>query len=70
MIAVCGLVVPGGLFDPDAIAEEYWRVSVAPEGLADRERIIQPAGSDPFYNDPEQRHRETTVPPMHLKEGT
>ena len=70
VIAVCGLVAPCGLFDPDGIAEEYWRLSVAPEGLADRERIIQPAGSDPFYNDPERRHRETTVPPMHLKEGT
>ncbi|WP_227288077.1 SDR family NAD(P)-dependent oxidoreductase [Boseongicola sp. H5] len=63
VIAVCGIVEPGGPFDPGVVAEEYWRLTTAPEGLNDREIIFQPQGTDPFYNDPERRHEQTTVPP-------
>jgi len=61
VIAVCGIVAPGGPFDPDRIAEEYWRLATEPKGLEDRELIFQPEGTDPYYNDPEGRHRATTV---------
>ena len=60
VIAVCGIVAPGGPFDPDVIAEEYWRLATNPKGIQDRELIFQPLGTDPFYNDPLGRHRDTT----------
>ncbi|GAB5466994.1 MAG: SDR family NAD(P)-dependent oxidoreductase [Rhodospirillales bacterium] len=63
VIAVCGIIAPGGPFDPDAIAETYWRLATAPDGIEDRDVVIQPAGTDPFYNDPQRRHRATTLPP-------
>ena len=52
VIAVCGIVEADGPFDPSRIAEEYWRLATAPNGLADRELIYQPEGTDPHYNDP------------------
>ena len=67
VLAICGIVEPGGPFDPDLIAEEYYRVATSPNGLEDREVIFQPAGTDPFYNDPDRRHAATTVPPRHVK---
>jgi short-subunit dehydrogenase len=63
VIAICGIVEPGGPFDPARIAEEYWRLATAPRGLADRECIFQPAGTDPRYNDPGRRHADVTVAP-------
>lgn len=65
VFAICGIVEPGGPFDPDRIAEEYFRVGTAPKGVEDREVIIQPPGTDVFYNDPERRHAATTLPPAH-----
>ncbi len=67
VIAVCGIVAVGGLFDPDRIAEEYWRLATRPEGMKDRELIIQPTGSDPFYNDPQRVHRATKIAPDHIR---
>lgn len=63
VLAICGIVTPGGPFDPDLIAEEYFRVGTAHRGVEDREVIFQPPGTDMFYNDPERRHGETTLPP-------
>ncbi|MEJ6393856.1 SDR family NAD(P)-dependent oxidoreductase [Gymnodinialimonas sp. 2305UL16-5] len=67
VIAVCGIVKHGGLFDPARIAEEYWRLATAADGLADRELIFQPAGSDPHYNDPERVHVTTSITPEHAR---
>lgn len=67
VLAICGIVEAGGLFDPDLIAEEYWRVATAPRGLEDREVILQPKGSDPLYNDPTLRHAATTELPAHAR---
>lgn len=69
VIAVCGVVDIGGPFDPDVIAKEYWRLSQASPGAGDRELIFQPAGSDPFYNDPSRTHRDTTIPPAHVRDA-
>ncbi len=65
VVAVCGIVAPGGPFDPDVIAAEYWRLATRPNGLEDRELVFQPTGTDPFYNDPNRDHADTTVPPAH-----
>lgn len=67
VIAICGIVAPGGPFDPDQITAEYWRLATAPGGIEDREVILQPAGTDPFYNDPERRHVETSRLPEHVR---
>lgn len=70
VIAVCGIVAQGGPFDPDRIAEEYWRIATNPMGLEDRELIFQPEGTDPFYNDPTRIHAATTRAPMHVIGGS
>ena len=69
VVAICGIVEPGGPFDPDRIAEHYWRLHAAPRGVEDRELIYQPPGSDPYYNDPERRYADVTRPPLHVKSG-
>lgn len=56
VMTVCGIVEKGTGFGPELIAEEYWRVVNTPQGLGEREVIIQPAGSDLFYNDPSIQH--------------
>ncbi|GGO51992.1 NADP-dependent 3-hydroxy acid dehydrogenase YdfG [Roseovarius pacificus] len=68
VIAVCGIVEPGGPFDPDKIAQEYWRLASEPNGLEDRELIFQPQGTDPHYNDPERVHEATTIVPAHVQD--
>ena len=65
VIAICGIVARGGPFDPDVIAEEYWRLATKPKGVRDREFIFQPPGADPYYNDPVGRHRNTTPATAH-----
>lgn len=67
VFAICGIVERGGPFDPDRIAEEYFRVATSPKGIQDREVTIQPPGTDVFYNDPDRRHRDTTFPPPHAR---
>lgn len=62
-----GLSNPGGPFDPDQIAAEYWRLATASKGVEDRELIYQPDGTDPNYNDPERTHMATTITPAHIK---
>ncbi|MET1416721.1 SDR family NAD(P)-dependent oxidoreductase [Roseibium sp. HPY-6] len=63
VLAICGIVEPGGPFDPEEIANEYWRVATNPTGLADREIVFQPVGTDPFYNDPDRVHAAVSLPP-------
>ncbi|MEH6359321.1 MAG: SDR family NAD(P)-dependent oxidoreductase [Amylibacter sp.] len=70
VLAICGIVTPGGPFDPKIIAEEYWRVATAPNGVEDREVIFQPPGTDPFYNDPERVHSKVSVVPEHARRNT
>lgn len=70
VIAICGIVEAGGPFDPARIAEEYWRVATAPDGVRDREVIFQPEGTDMFYNDPERKHAETSRVPDHMRQPT
>lgn len=67
VIAICGIVAPDGPFDPDLIVAEYWRLATTPGGIEDREVILQPAGTDPFYNDPERLHAETSLLPEHAR---
>ncbi len=68
VLAICGIIKPGGAFDPDLIAQEYWRVATEPRGLEDREVVFQPQGSDPLYNDPKRIHANTTELPTHARE--
>ena len=69
VIAICGIVKTGGLFDPDRIAQEYWRVATGPGGTEMREVLFQPVGSDPLYNDPERKHSATTIMPGYVLPG-
>lgn len=70
VIAICGIVAMGGPFDPTVIAERYWELANGPPSIDRRELIIQPTGTDPFYNDPERQHRMTTVTPPHARSCT
>ncbi|WP_179954035.1 SDR family oxidoreductase [Denitrobaculum tricleocarpae] len=70
VLAICGIVAPGGPFDPSKIAEEYWRVATRPVGVADREVVFQPAGTDPFYNDPEKAYSDVSVLPSHMRQAS
>lgn len=67
VLAICGIVEPDGPFHPEAIAEEYWRVATAANGVEDREVIFQPSGTDPFYNDPQRIHVAVSVTPEHAR---
>jgi short-subunit dehydrogenase len=70
VVAICGIVAAGGPFDPAVIAEHYWHLATQPPSTDRRELVIQPAGTDPFYNDPDRRHRATTVTPPHARPRT
>lgn len=63
VLAICGIVEPGGPFDPEEIAKEYWRVATDAQGLVDREVVFQPDGTDPFYNDPDRAHAAVSLLP-------
>ena len=62
VIAVCGIVEPGGLFDPDRIAEEYWHLHKETKPDWRRELVYLPEGADPYYNDPSAAYRSTSLP--------
>lgn len=62
VIAVCGIVRAGGVFDPDRVASLYWEVHRQPLDRAQREVVYLPDGADPFYNDPDGRYRSTSHP--------
>lgn len=62
VVAVCGIVEPGGPFDPDLVAEQYWRLHEQPLDQAQRELVYLPQGADPYYNDPKGRYRDTSEP--------
>lgn len=70
VIAVCGIVEPGGPFDPDAVIGEYFRLATRSGGVEDREVIIQPPGTDPHYNDSERKHAATSMTPTHARPQT
>ena len=69
VVAVAGIVAAGGAFDPDLIAEQYWRLHQQPLTRAQRELVYLPEGADPFYNDPSAQHRDLSEPiidrPLH-----
>lgn len=62
VVAVAGIVGAGGLFDPDRIADQYWRLHRQPVASAQRELVYLPESADPFYNDPSARHRDLSEP--------
>ncbi|MCG8687168.1 MAG: SDR family NAD(P)-dependent oxidoreductase [Desulfobacterales bacterium] len=62
VIAVCGMVEPGGQFDPDRIAEEYWQLHAESKPNWRRELVYLPQGADPYYNDSEGVFRSTSLP--------
>ena len=62
VVAVCGIVEPGGPFSPDLVAEQYWQLHKQPLDQAQRELVYLPKGADPYYNDPRRRHRGTSQP--------
>jgi len=62
VIAVCGIIEPGGLFDPDLIAEEYWSLHNEEKPHWRRELVYLPDGADPYYNDPHAIYRSTSLP--------
>ncbi|MEM7331864.1 MAG: SDR family NAD(P)-dependent oxidoreductase [Chloroflexota bacterium] len=62
VVAVCGIVEPGGAFDPDLIAEEYWQLHAEAQPSWRRELVYLPQGADPYYNDAEGVYRLTSLP--------
>lgn len=44
-VTVCDAVAPGGLYDPDTIAEHYWRLHQQPRELWEQEVVF--AGEEP-----------------------
>lgn len=40
-VTICGVVAPGTAFDPDRIAEHYWRLHAQPAGAFEREVLVQ-----------------------------
>jgi len=70
VLAICGIIKPGGPFDPERIAEEYWRVATMPRGVQDREVIFQPPGTDPLYNDPDRIYEDLSCLPPHARGGS
>jgi len=50
VVAVCGIVEPGGLFDPDLIAEEYYKLHRADPSDWRPELIYRPEAADADYN--------------------
>lgn len=62
VIAVCGIVAAGGLFDPEKIAEAYWQLHAESKPNWRRELIYLPKGADPYYNDSDGVYRSTSLP--------
>lgn len=62
VIAICGIVETGGPFDPQRIAEVYWKLHCEPKGSFTREVVLLPDDSDPYYNDPEGIYRTVSYP--------
>jgi len=46
-VTVGGAVAPGGRFDPDRIAEEYWRLHTQRPGAWEHEVVFTGAGTEP-----------------------
>jgi short-subunit dehydrogenase len=62
VVAICGLIETGGQFDPQRIADVYWRIHAEPKGEFTREVVFLPEGADPYYNDPEGLYRNMSFP--------
>lgn len=50
-VTICGLIEPGGDFDPDLIAQIYWDLHQQKPGAFESEVIYSPEGSDKDYNE-------------------
>lgn len=50
-VTICGLIEPGGLFDPHRIADEYWRLHEQPQADFTPELVYSPEGADLNYNE-------------------
>ncbi len=62
VLAICGIIEAGGPFDPAAVAEVYHSTYRQSQPDWSREVVYLPEGADPYYNDPEQRYRESSRP--------
>lgn len=50
-VTICGLIEPGGLFDPHRIAEAYWELHKQPRGGFVPEIVYRPEGAEMNYNE-------------------
>lgn len=62
VIAVCGIIQRGGLFDPERIAELYWTLHAEGSGAFSREVVYLREGAEAYYNDPSGAHRSSSDP--------
>lgn len=62
VIAICGIIETGSLFDPDRITEVYWSLHAQKKDNWQRELVYLPSGADPFYNDPRAIYRAVSLP--------
>ena len=58
VVAVCGIVASGGLFDP----EKYWQLHAESKPDWQRELIYLPEDASSYYNDPSGVYRPTSLP--------
>lgn len=61
-IAICGIIKPDGPFDPQRIADLYWKIHQEPQGAFSREVVYLPSGADPYYNDASGAYRTWSKP--------
>ncbi|MEO1291615.1 MAG: SDR family oxidoreductase [Pseudomonadota bacterium] len=54
VIAICGIIEPGGPFDPDRVAALYAELAAGSPADTPREVVFQPPGTNPDYNAPKQ----------------
>lgn len=62
VLAIAGIIDPAGPLTPAAAAALYREVHGEERGAWRREVVFLPPGGDPFYNDPDGRHRATSRP--------
>jgi NAD(P)-dependent dehydrogenase (short-subunit alcohol dehydrogenase family) len=62
VISICGIIEPGGPFDPNLIADRYWELHATAAGRRQRELVYLPTGADPYYSDPQAIYRSASRP--------
>ena len=62
VVAVCGIVEPGGSLSADLVAEKYWLLHEEVKAEWSRELVYLPEGSDAYYNDTKGVYRSTSLP--------